>query len=67
MDLHVVQPRGIFYARATKDAQAIARAGEVFYAIHELSQRNPDQPTLFEVLFSDGAWMLAREADLERF
>lgn len=59
-------PIGTFRARVTRDAAALERDGEQFYAMNRLDERrrSPDVRPLYEIQFSDGVWMLAREDDL---
>jgi hypothetical protein len=58
-----ISPLGRFRAREVRDAEALKRDGEPFFQIHRL--RTKDGRPLFEILFGDGLWMLANEADLE--
>lgn len=57
---------GIFRARVTRDAEALARDGQPYFAMNRLAEKS--QPEfergLFEIQFRDGIWMLAREDDL---
>jgi hypothetical protein len=59
-----ISPLGHFRAREVRDGEALKRDGEPFFQIHRL--RTKDGRPLFEILFGDGLWMLASEADLER-
>jgi len=57
---------GTFHAVSTRDGEARRRSGESFYQYRELSESEPsDRGRLYEVLFADGVWMLAREDDLD--
>lgn len=62
----VPRPAGTFHAIVTRDAEAQDRDGDAFFQFNELGESSPNgSGPLFEVLFGDGVWMLAREADLE--
>jgi len=62
----VPRPTGTFHAIATKDAQAQEHDGDAFFQFNELDESLPSpEGRLFEILFGDGDWMLAREVDLE--
>jgi len=58
---------GTFYSRVTRDAHAQDRDGERFFQYRELDEEEstPERGRLFEVMFGDGVWMLAREQDLD--
>ncbi|HXH78418.1 hypothetical protein [Nocardioides sp.] len=57
---------GTFRARVTRDAAAVERDGEQLFAMNRLEERRgrPGDRPLYEIQFSDGVWMLAREDDL---
>lgn len=57
---------GTFHAVSTRDGEGMRRSGEHFYQYRELPERAPSESgALYEVLFADGVWMLARVVDLE--
>lgn len=60
------EPIGTFRARVTRDASALERDGEKYFAMNRLEEKHgrPDDRPLFEIQFADGVWMLAREDDL---
>lgn len=61
-DLRVVKPLGTFHAVVTRDAVARERDGQTYYAINNLSE---GAGVVWEVMFEDGIWMLARMEDLD--
>lgn len=60
------EPIGTFRARVTRDAAALERDGEQYFARNRLEERHgrPDDRPLYEIQFEDGSWMLVREDDL---
>jgi hypothetical protein len=60
------EPIGTFKARVTRDAAALERDGERYFAMNRLVELHgrPGDRALFEIQFRDGAWMLVREDDL---
>lgn len=63
MALQSIRPRGIFHARETRDGEALRRDGQTYVLVNELPNR--DGSTSLEIMFEDGFWMLADEADLD--
>ena len=64
----VPRPAGRFRAVETRDAEAHSRSGDSFFQYRLLEEREPsDRGALYEILFGDGMWMLARRVDLEFF
>ena len=61
-DLRVVKPLGTFHAVVTRDASARERDGQRYYAINNLPEGTG---IVWEVMFEDGVWMLARMEDLD--
>lgn len=60
------RPLGTFHAVVTRDGEGQRRSGQPFYRLNELSETKPvEGGRLFEVMFEDGMWMLAREQDLD--
>lgn len=57
-------PLGTFQAVSTRDGEALARHGHAFYALNSL-KTSADCDAVVEILFADGLWMLATDADLE--
>lgn len=57
---------GTFRARVTHDAVALERDGQRYFAMNRLDERDGGvgERPLYEIQFSDGLWMLAREDDL---
>lgn len=62
----LVQPIGVFRARVTRDGAAHARDGEPYFEMNRVTESHPPKGArdLYEIRFSDGSWMLAREDDL---
>ena len=60
------EPIGTFRARVTRDAAALERDGEQYFAMNRLEELHgrPDDRPLYEIQFADGVWMLVRENDL---
>ena len=60
------EPIGTFRARVTRDAAALARDGEHYFAMNGVEELHPhpDDRPLYEIQFADGVWILAREDDL---
>ena len=60
------EPSGTFRARVTRDAAALERDGEQYFAMNRLEELHgrPDDRSLYEIQFADGVWMLVRENDL---
>jgi hypothetical protein len=54
---------GIFHAVSSRDAEALARDGQTFYALNLLESRGAE--TIAEIQFGDGVRMLAASDDLE--
>lgn len=57
---------GTFRARVTRDAAALERDGQRYFAMNRLEERfaRSGERGLYEIQFGDGVWMLAREDDL---
>lgn len=58
----MVEPLGTFHAVVTRDAVARERDGQTYYAINNLPE---GAGVVWEVMFEDGTWMLARMEDLD--
>lgn len=60
------EPIGTFRARVTRDAAALERDGDQYFAMNRLEELHgrPDDRPLYENQFADGVWMLVRENDL---
>ena len=57
-------PLGTFRAVLTRDGEGCVRDGSPFYQCNFI-WTDPRDGDIYEVLFDDGLWMLAAEADLE--
>jgi len=58
------EPLGRFRATRTRDGEALAHAGQPYFAMNALETSNEQEPSV-EIQFADGFWMLAEPEDLE--
>ena len=54
---------GLFLAVVTRDAQALARHGQPYFASRLI--REDAETSIFEIQFADGDWMLVDLRDLD--